>query len=126
MKLVQNMKKNWLYWSIGAAVIFAIIYMKKDKIASLIMKRNGQLEEDAPTDGAIVLKKGSRGAEVAELQRRLNSEGAALNVDGIFGPLTEAALQQIKGVKQIALNQFRLGNFSVNSEDVVTTEIAYN
>ena len=41
------------------------------------------------------LRLGSRGPAVAELQRRLNSKGATprLDVDGIFGPVTSAAVR---------------------------------
>jgi hypothetical protein len=41
------------------------------------------------------LQRGSEGPAVAQLQQRLNEEGAdpALEVDGVFGPLTEAAVK---------------------------------
>lgn len=38
------------------------------------------------------MKVGSRGAEVSELQKFLNTKGANLVVDGVFGPLTKAAV----------------------------------
>ena len=39
------------------------------------------------------LRKGSRGSEVYKLQKMLNKNGAALDLDGIFGKLTFKALQ---------------------------------
>jgi peptidoglycan hydrolase-like protein with peptidoglycan-binding domain len=39
------------------------------------------------------LRRGSQGPDVMELQRSLNAKGANLDVDGKFGPLTEAALK---------------------------------
>ena len=42
------------------------------------------------------LKRGSKGAEVKELQESLNQLGAALAVDGVFGKLTEAAVRKFQ------------------------------
>ena len=62
----------------------------------------------------MVLAKGSNGMEVTELQRILaNQYGADLGftgfdkdgIDGEFGGLTEKALSDAKGVKQITLRQ---------------------
>jgi hypothetical protein len=61
-----------------------------------------------------MLSKGSTGDEVAELQRILvNQYGASLGftgadkdgVDGQFGSMTEKALFDAKGVKEISLKQ---------------------
>lgn len=65
-----------------------------------------------------VLKRGSKGAEVRELQQKLG-----IQADGDFGPKTESALIKSKGVKSITLNQFE-GKVSYNSPKaapVVTT-----
>ena len=45
-----------------------------------------------------ILKKGSKGSEVKALQTALNSNGARpkLDVDGDFGPLTEAAVKEFQ------------------------------
>lgn len=67
-----------------------------------IQAQIGEIPRPAPTHrppvpvGAyahILLFRGSEGPPVAELQRRLNETGANLIVDGIFGPLTEAAVK---------------------------------
>ena len=42
------------------------------------------------------LKRGSSGADVKELQERLNQHGAMLKVDGKFGKLTEAAIRRFQ------------------------------
>jgi len=42
------------------------------------------------------LRRGSQGPDVMELQRSLNAKGASLDVDGKFGPLTEAALKSFQ------------------------------
>lgn len=67
-------------------------------------------------DRELILKKGSKGVEVAELQRRLKRDGAGDllgktgpgkdGVDGDFGSKTQAALQQVKAVAQISLSQY--------------------
>lgn len=55
----------------------------------------------------LVLKYGSRGAEVKALQHMLNtlSTISPLVEDGIFGPLTENKLVQYYGSKQVTLSQ---------------------
>lgn len=42
---------------------------------------------------STLLKRGSKGAAVRELQTLLNARGRSLNVDGDFGPATEAAVR---------------------------------
>lgn len=103
---MKFIKKNMIW--IGVAVLFLLVvaYMKRQKIKAWMVKKNGALEEDAVLIEDTVLKKGSTGAEVAELQRMLNADGATpqLVVDGIFGVKTEAALMQIKGVNSTSLS----------------------
>jgi len=71
-------------------------------------------EDYAGLNMDLMLSKGSTGDEVAELQRILvNQYGADLGfsgadkdgVDGQFGSLTEKALFNAKGVKEISLKQ---------------------
>lgn len=54
-------------------------------------------EGDAPAASGNaarrLLRKGSRGEDVAELQRALSAHGHALAADGVFGPLTDAAVR---------------------------------
>jgi len=52
----------------------------------------------------LILKTGSKGAEVRELQRLLGFTGKG--IDGIFGKNTLAVLKAKKQVSQIALNKF--------------------
>ncbi|MBA0884921.1 peptidoglycan-binding domain-containing protein [Flavobacterium undicola] len=59
-----------------------------------------------PTQGATLdrnklLKFGSKGLEVRELQRLLN-----VKIDGDFGKITLTALQNAKGVSETSLNAF--------------------
>jgi hypothetical protein len=71
-------------------------------------------DEYSDLDLNTILSKGSKGAEVSELQRILVDQyGADLGysgverngIDGDFGSLTENALLQAKGVKQISLKE---------------------
>ncbi len=48
-----------------------------------------------------MVREGSRGPAVESLQRQLNSRGAKLKVDGIFGPKTEAAVKQFQKAKRL-------------------------
>lgn len=54
-----------------------------------------------PLNVKLLLKVGVTGAEVAKLQTLLN-----VGSDGVFGPMTEAALFKLKGVKQTTLESF--------------------
>lgn len=64
---------------------------------------------------SLVLKKGSKGNEVRELQKLLK-----VTVDGDFGANTEGALFSKKGVKQISLNQYN------SAPDVNTSALPLN
>lgn len=67
-----------------------------------------------------VLARGSKGAEVSELQGRLN-----VKVDGDFGPGTEMALIKRKGRKAISLNQFdQLPNVNVSALKIGDSVVA--
>lgn len=60
----------------------------------------GSLRQEDPVPEGL-LRWGSRGEGVCWVQRQLNRHGAELTVDGIFGPLTEAAVrafQQANGL----------------------------
>lgn len=64
----------------------------------------------AQINNNLQLKIGVRGAEVAKLQTLLG-----INPDGIFGPITEAALFKLKGVKSTTLALFpKLPNVNQN------------
>lgn len=43
-----------------------------------------------------VLKRGDSGDQVKDLQTKLNQNGANLDVDGVFGPQTEAAVKELQ------------------------------
>jgi peptidoglycan hydrolase-like protein with peptidoglycan-binding domain len=45
-----------------------------------------------------MLKKGDRGAEVSELQKKLSEMGYEIEVDGIFGPITEWAVINVQAM----------------------------
>ncbi len=53
------------------------------------------------TPSVIVLKKGSVGREVVNLQKALNSKGAQLTADGFFGAKTEIALMAFQTANQL-------------------------
>lgn len=54
------------------------------------------LEQEPVSQGHSVLVKWSKGAEVKELQTALNSLGYTLEVDGTYGPATEAAVKDFQ------------------------------
>jgi N-acetylmuramoyl-L-alanine amidase-like protein/putative peptidoglycan binding protein len=48
------------------------------------------------------IRNGSRGDAVREAQQLLNRHGAGLNMDGVFGNLTEAAVRRFQGERSLA------------------------
>lgn len=96
------------YLIVGGAIVLVLYGYRM-----LMRKLNTPSEEEmAMLDKDMVLEKGSKGAEVAELQRRLKEDfgkylgetGIDKNgIDGDFGTLTETALFEAKGVKSIKL-----------------------
>lgn len=104
---------NILYIALGLAALVGIyFYTKKDEPkfeelpASPIEPTQPAIPvkpvQPAVANVNLVLKVGSRGIEVTELQKLLGAKA-----DGIFGPVTENLLFAKKGVKQISLSQFK-------------------
>ena len=56
----------------------------------------------APNDG--MLRLGSKGVEVAELQRRLNTTGETLDVDGEFGARTDDAVRRFQTTHRLEVD----------------------
>ncbi len=107
MTLDAKQKKFLL---IGGAVVLGV-YLISKWLHSFPKPLPADLQSD-DLDKEKVLKKGSEGAEVSELQRILKKDYNAelgksgVNEDGIdgdFGLLTEVALKSAKGVTEIAL-----------------------
>jgi hypothetical protein len=108
MKLEPKQKK---YLIIGGIVILSI-YLINKWLKSMPKPQPSDLQKD-DLDKNKILKKGSKGAEVIELQKLLKKEyqselgKSGINEDGIdgdFGLLTEVALKKAKGVVEITLN----------------------
>jgi hypothetical protein len=99
------------YWIIGGIALIVVLALNK-WIKSMPKPINSDAYAGLELD--MVLSKGSTGDEVFELQRILvNQYGADLGftgfdkdgIDGEFGGMTERALLDAKGVKQITLRQ---------------------
>lgn len=117
-------KIDWLNVAAIAATIIAALFIIKKVVENIRLKRLQKEAEKAPPpstpipggntginplDMGKLLKKGVNGQEVAALQTFLVADGATLpkfGVDGKFGAETEAALMQVKGVKEIRLKDY--------------------
>ena len=97
---------------VGFAVGFLAIYLY-GKLSKKLRKPSQEVLSPLHMD--LLLEKGSKGAEVMELQRILKDEygqdlgtfGAEGNgIDGDFGNTTENALLKAKNVKKITLKEF--------------------
>ena len=107
MTLDAKQKK---YLLIGGAIVLGV-YLISKWLHSLPKPLPADLQTET-LDEEKVLKKGSQGAEVSELQRILKKDYNAdlgksgVNQDGIdgdFGLLTEVALKKAKNVTEITL-----------------------
>jgi hypothetical protein len=107
MQLDAKQKK---YLIIGGALVLGIYIISK--WLHSLPKPEDEIQATPEFDRDLVLSKGSKGAEVSELQTVLlkdysaNLGNTGVNKDGIdgdFGLLTEVALKKAKGVTQIAL-----------------------
>ena len=110
------MSEKQIYIGIGVAAVVVLggyYYVRSKKNQSAPTTDQPVIIPTSPTpttptptviDRNKVLKKGSTGAEVKELQRLLGG----LTVDGSFGTNTENRLKTVKGVTQITLNQYNV------------------
>jgi peptidoglycan hydrolase-like protein with peptidoglycan-binding domain len=64
----------------------------------------GRLASAPPGSNRPVLRRGSGGDSVKELQTRLNKLGYGLGVDGDFGPMTEKAVRDFQSRQGIAVD----------------------
>lgn len=108
MKLTQKQ----LYWIGGAALALLAIWLFWSDIKALWAKAapmaTGAIDFSA-VDRNRILGIGTTGPEVGLLQTYLIRDGATLpkyGIDNKFGAETLAALQSIKGVDEITLNQY--------------------
>lgn len=90
------MKKENIFLAVLAVAVVGVLLYKK---FSKTNKSAENIDDTNYLDKNLILKKGSRGEEVRELQKLLK-----VAADGIFGPITETALLKQRGVKQISLN----------------------
>lgn len=58
----------------------------------------------APPYAGRVLRRGSSGAEVRKMQQRLKDRGWRIDVDGVFGPATEAVVRAFQADKRLAVD----------------------
>jgi hypothetical protein len=107
MTLDAKQKK---YLIIGGTLVIVIYIISK--WLRTLPKPEDKIQATPELNKDLVLSKGSKGAEVSELQRALLKDYSAnlgdtgVNKDGIdgdFGILTEVALKKAKGVTEIAL-----------------------
>ena len=130
--------KNIVYIVLGLSVVGLAYFLLKDKFSGLFKKsettpsatpsvekeivyvKDSTGKEPSPTvaptadywnlDHNKILKRGSKGPEVTQLQILMNkalviAKKPQIAVDGSFGPTTEKVLLSLANVKQISLNQ---------------------
>lgn len=97
--------KNFRYVSILGllGLAYAFTHIKKPPVQTTesTTDTNYDTFETVVLQEDLILKSGSKGAEVKRLQVLMG-----ITADGVFGPKTEAALVKLKNVKQISIKQF--------------------
>ncbi len=77
-------------------------------------KKTSPISEEAPVSASFPLKMGSKGKEVEALQKYLNDKySAGLEVDGIWGEKTDAAVQTSlmrDNISEAVYTKWALGN----------------
>ncbi|PLT35526.1 L,D-transpeptidase family protein [Bacillus sp. V5-8f] len=102
---MHNSEVQWLFSKVkvGTPVIITTSGKTFDAIATAKGYKVKKSNITIPVYSSAVLKKGSRGAEVKELQRTLTNLGYSTNgIDGVFGSGTDSAVrkfQKAKGLK---------------------------
>lgn len=109
----NNDTRNYVIIAVIILIIILLILFW-DKVKGVFSKKTAEIppsqQNGSGSDGGSapsglnpdkVLKRGVNGNEVKLLQQWLG-----VDQDGIFGPITEAALLQLKGVNQITLREF--------------------
>lgn len=130
--MLKGKYKKWVLWALAAIAVAVIVRLIRDAIQRkqeaaapdvALPETSSTSGGGAPAiDATKTLQMGSRGAEVKELQRRLNlARGGNLPIaeDGIFGVKTLDLLQKVTGKSSIRLADFpppvdRSGNWWEN------------
>jgi len=108
---MKKMTNKQMYWG-GAAILVALaLFLFWKDLKKLFKKAQYQMTKPSEEglDKAKLLGIGDKGPEVAFLQSLLKEDGADLGrfgIDGDFGPITLAALQAVKGVDEISINEY--------------------
>lgn len=100
----KSTNNNVLYAGVALLGVAALAtaFSKKNTDSQELPATNNQNTNQTTIDENKVLKKGVTGEEVKILQSFLG-----VGPDGVFGPITEAALFKLKAVYQTTLKQFK-------------------
>lgn len=89
--MIRFIENNWitlLIVIVATSLVLAMIYNSQ---------KPDRKTMDAGIPSAVFLTDGSTGDEVKNLQTYLNEKGETLIIDGVFGPLTRAAVVKYFG-----------------------------
>jgi len=105
---------TWIIIGIVLLIIIAIIiYVRnksKDSVNGVSMDKTlsqNLQSTQAPSISPFPLTMGSRGSEVKSVQKYVNGKGESLVVDGIWGPLTDAAVLKVLKVSSVSQELYK-------------------
>lgn len=104
----QITPKGWIAIAVVIIVIILIIYLvrKPKTITTTTTTMVPAAIVPISSGNGFPLQMGSRGTNVAKWQKYLNTKGASLKEDEIWGPLTEAASLKYMGFNSVTEEYF--------------------
>lgn len=108
MNFIKNLTaKQWIIIAVVIIIIIVLIYyFNKPKTITTTTSTTTIIPSNTATNG-FPLQMGSRGENVKKWQKYLNTKGAGLTEDGIWGPLTEAASTKYMGFNSVTEVYFK-------------------
>lgn len=103
MKDILKNKKMIIAFAVLALILTVVFFIRRKRKAEEADETISQESSSLPTAtfplqpysiaGEYSAAKGSYGMQIVDLQTKLNTKGAGLDVDGKYGPKTEAAVK---------------------------------
>lgn len=100
--------KNWIIIAVIILIIVLIIYFstRKKTVTTTTTITQASIVPVSSGNG-FPLQLGSRGPNVTKWQKYLNTKGAKLTEDGVWGPLTDAASLKYMGFNSVTETYFK-------------------
>lgn len=104
-------RNTWIIIGVVVLIIIIVIVVnKRNKTTTTTLTTTTPVNQASfvptSTGNNFPLQYGSRGDNIAKWQKYLNTKGAGLKEDGVWGPLTEAASLKYMGFNSVTKEYF--------------------